>query len=125
MEKALKALADIDNANGKLQASGEKKDSTSSRSAGSLLIAIVKVSEDAEDQLSYTKQIVDSLVAAYQTGSYPKARKVLDGIIEENTRLSSYAAYRSIGAEFVMRNEEPGRTSWPTRRSGWRSSRAS
>ena len=73
-----------------------------------LLNAIVKVAKDPEDQLSYRKQIVDSLVAAYQTGAYPKARKVLDGIIDENTKLSSYAAYRSIGAEFVMRNEEPG-----------------
>ena len=29
-------------------------------------------------------------------------------MIEEGTRLSSYAAYRLIGADFVMRNEEPG-----------------
>ena len=40
-----------------------------------LLNAIVKVAKDAEDQLSYNKQIVDSLVAAYQTGSYPKAAR--------------------------------------------------
>jgi peroxiredoxin len=108
METALKALADYDNANGKLQG-GEKKDVAQFHYGRiPLLNAIVKVAKDPEDQLSYRKQIVDSLVAAYQTGSYPKARKVLDGIIDENTRLSSYAAYRSIGAEFVMRNEEPG-----------------
>ena len=108
METALKALADYDNANGKLQG-GEKKEVAQFHYGRiPLLNAIVKVAKDPEDQLSYRKQIVDSLVAAYQTGSYPKARKVLDGIIDENTKLSSYAAYRSIGAEFVMRNEEPG-----------------
>jgi peroxiredoxin len=108
MDAALKSLADYDNANARLQ-TGEKKDVAQFHYGRiPLLNAIVKVAKDPEDQLSYRKQIVDSLVAAYQTGSYPKARKVLDGIIDENSKLSSYAAYRSIGAEFVMRNEEPG-----------------
>lgn len=108
MEAALKALTDYDNANARLQ-SGEKKELAQFHHGRiPLLNAVVKAAKDPEDQLSYRKQIVDSLVAAYQTGAYPKARKVLDGIIDENTKLSSYAAYRAIGAEFVMRNEEPG-----------------
>lgn len=109
MDKALKALADYDNANGKLQAGGDKKDVARFHVGRiPLLNAVVKVARDPEDQLSYRKQIIDSLVAAYQTGSYPKARDLLDGMIAEKSRLSSYAAYRLIGAEFVMRNEEPG-----------------
>ena len=43
-----------------------------------LLSAIVKAAKDPEDQVSYKKQIVDSLVAAYQTGAYSKARGVLE-----------------------------------------------
>jgi peroxiredoxin len=109
MDGALKALADYDNANSQLQLGGDKKELARFHVGRiPLLRGVVKAARDAEDQLSYNKQIVDSLVAAYQTGAYPQARKVLDGIIDENSKLSSYAAYRSIGAEFVMRNEEPG-----------------
>ena len=109
MEKGIKTLADFDNANAKLQASGDKKDLARFHVGRvPLLVAIVKVAKDAEDQVNYKKQIVDSLVAAYQTGAYPKGRQVLEGMIEEGTTISSYAAYRLIGADFVMRNEEPG-----------------
>src|SRR5208283_2112369 len=95
--------------NAKLQSSGEKKDLARFHVGRIPLInAIVKVAKEPEDQVSYRKQIVDSLVAAYQTGVYPKAHQVLEGMIEEGTKLSSYAAYRLIGADFVMRNEEPG-----------------
>ncbi len=108
-DAALKALADFDNANAKLQAAADKKDVARFHVGRiPLLNAVVKAANDPEDQLSYRKQIVDSLVAAYQTGSYPKAHDLLEGMIEENGKLSSYAAYRMIGAEFVMRNEEPG-----------------
>jgi thiol-disulfide isomerase/thioredoxin len=108
MDKALKALADYDSAGAKFQA-GDKKDLARFHVGRvPLLNAVVKVAKDPEDQHSYRKQIVDSLVAAYQTGNYPQAREVLDRMIEEKTRVSSYAAYRVIGAEFVMRNEEPG-----------------
>src|SRR5271157_4589196 len=109
MEKSIKALADFDIDNAKLQTSGDKKDLARFHVGRvPLLVAIVKVAKDGEDQVNYKKQIVDSLVAAYQTGAYPKGRQVLEGMIEEGTRLSSYAAYRLIGADFVMRNEEPG-----------------
>ena len=124
LEKSLKALADYDSTNARLQSSGDKPDLARFHyNRVPLLVAIVKVAKDPEDQVNYRKQIVDSLVAAYQTGSYPKGRQVLEGMIEEGSKLSAYAAYRLIGADFVMRNEEPGATSWPTRRSGWPSSR--
>ncbi len=109
MDQALKALADYDTGNSKLQSSGDKKDLARFHVGRvPLLNAIVKVAKEPEDQISYRKQIVDSLVAAYQSGAYPKGRQVLEGMIEEGTKLSSYAAYRLIGADFVMRNEEPG-----------------
>jgi peroxiredoxin/TolA-binding protein len=109
MDTALKALADFDNDNAKLQAGPDKKDVARFHVGRiPLLNAVVKAAKDPEDQVSYKKQIVDSLVAAYQTGVYPKARQVLDGMVAEGTRISSYAAYRLIGADFVLRNEEPG-----------------
>ncbi len=109
LEKSIKTLADYDNANAKLQSSGDKKDLARFHVGRvPLLYAIVKVAREPEDQVNYRKQIVDSLVAAYQTGAYPKGRQVLEGMIEEGSKLSSYAAYRLIGADFVMRNEEPG-----------------
>jgi len=109
MEKGLKALADFDTANARLQTSGDKKDLARFHVGRvPLLNAIAKVAKDPEDQVNYKKQIVDSLVAAYQTGAYPKGRQVLDEMIDGGTRLSSYAAYRVIGADFVMRNEESG-----------------
>ena len=127
MDRALKALADYDNANAKLQTSGDKKDVARFHVGRiPLLNAIVKVAKDPEDQLSYRKQIVDSLVAAYQTGENPKVRQVLEGMIDEGTKLSSYAAYRLDRRRVRAcgtRSREA--TSWPTRRSGWPSSRAS
>jgi peroxiredoxin len=108
MDKALKDLADYDNANGKLQTSGDKK-GVARFHVGRipLLSTIVKVSKDPEDQLNYKKQIVDSLAAAYQTGENPRSREVIENLIGEGTKLSSYAAYRLIGAEFVLRNDRP------------------
>ena len=119
LERSIKALAEYDNAKAKLQTGGDKKDLARFHVGRvPLLVAIVKVAKDGEDQVNYKKQIVDSLVAAYQTGFYPKGRQVLEGMLEEGNKVSSYAAYRLIGADFVMRNEEPGAISWPTRKSG-------
>ncbi len=109
MEAALKTLADYDKANSALVSSGDKKESARFHFERiPLLQGVVKASKEAEDKLSYSKQVVDSLVAAYQTGAYPQGRKALDGLIEKGGPLASYASYRSIGAEFVMKNEESG-----------------
>ncbi|MGC8644179.1 MAG: redoxin domain-containing protein, partial [Isosphaeraceae bacterium] len=107
-DKALKALAEYDSTNSKLQTSGDKKDVARFHVGRvPLLSAIVKASKDPEDQLNYKKQIVDSLAAAYQTGENPKSREVLESLIGEGGKLASYAAYRLIGAEFVLRNDRP------------------
>lgn len=108
MDKALHALAEYDNANGKLQTSGDKKDLARFHAGRvPLLSAVVKATKDPEDQLNYKKQIVDSLAAAYQTGENPKSKEVLEHLVGEGSQLSSYAAYRLIGAEFVLRNDRP------------------
>ena len=42
----------------------------------------MKASKAAEDQLSYNKQVVDSLVAALRTGYYPEGRKLLEKLVD-------------------------------------------
>src|SRR5262249_41541069 len=71
-EAALKALAEYDNANAKLQVQGGKKE-VAQYHVGRipLLRAVVKAVDQADEQLTYEKQVVDSLAAAYQTGFYP------------------------------------------------------
>jgi peroxiredoxin len=109
MEAALRTLADYDNANAKLQEGGDKRDVAKFQVGRvPLLNAIVKTASDPVDAAGYRKQIVDSLIAAYQTGVYPKGRQVLEGMIGEGDKIASYAAYRLMGADFVIRNEEPG-----------------
>ena len=68
----------------------------------------MKASKNAEDQLNYNKQVVDSLVAAFRTGLYPQGRKPLDATVAEGGKLASYAAYSLIDAEFAMNNDEAG-----------------
>src|SRR5206468_974345 len=109
MDAALRALADYDGKNAPLLQSGEKRDHAQYY-VGRIppLRAVVKASKTAEDQLSYNKQVVDSLVAALRTGSYPQGRKLLEEVIDKGDKLASYAAHNLIGAEFAMRNDEPG-----------------
>ncbi len=76
---------------------------------------MVKVAKP-EDQLSYNKQIVDSLAAAYQTGLYPKGKELLDALIGEGAKLASYAAFRKIAAEFAAQQRGARRQSWPNQK---------
>ena len=83
LNAALKALADYDQKNAPLQVA-EGKNDVARFHVGRipLLRAVVKAAgNNAETQLIYNKQIVESLAAAYQTGVYPDGLKLLDGLI--------------------------------------------
>lgn len=109
LEAALKALADYDSANTKLQVSGGKKELAQFHVDRIPLIrAVVKVVKSEDEQLNYNRQVVDSLAAAYQTGVYPNGASVLDSLIKDGGRLGSYAAFRKISADFALRNDEQG-----------------
>jgi len=108
VDAALKALADYDGKNSHLLQGGKREIAQYHVGRIPLLQAVVKASKNAEDQLSYNKQAVDSLVAALRTGFYPQGRKVLEAFIDKGGKLGSYSAYSLIGAEFAMKNEEPG-----------------
>jgi hypothetical protein len=77
MEAALKALARYDDANAKVPAGGDKREVAQFHVGRiPLLDKVVKAAPNAEEQLNYNKQIVDSLGAAIQTGYYPGGLKV-------------------------------------------------
>jgi len=109
MDAALKALADYDVKNAPELQRGEKERIVRYHVGRvPLLRAVVKASKSPEDQLSYNKQVVDSLVAALRTDLYPQGQKLLDAIVAGGGKLASYAAYSLIDADFAMKNDEPG-----------------
>ncbi|HMB08532.1 MAG TPA: thioredoxin-like domain-containing protein, partial [Isosphaeraceae bacterium] len=109
LKAALEALAKFDEANAKVPAGGDKRDvARFHRDRIPLLNAVAKAAPNSEEQLNYSKQIVDSLGAAIQSGFYPQGMAVLDGLIDKGGTLGSYAAFRKIAAEFALRNDELG-----------------
>ena len=109
VDAALKALAEYDNANTKVQVEGGKKELAQFHFGRiPLLRAVVKATRAEDDQLTYNRQIVDSLAAAYQTGFYPKALDLIDTFVAQSGKIASYAAFRKISAVFGARNDEPG-----------------
>jgi thiol-disulfide isomerase/thioredoxin len=109
MDAALKALADYDVKNAPL-VQGGNKENVARYHVGRvpLLRGVVKAAKSADDQLTYNKQVVDSLVAALRTGLFQQGRKVLDDIVAEGGKLGSYTAYSLIDADFAIKNDEPG-----------------
>lgn len=68
---------------------------------------IVRVEGD-DAKLNYTKQAVDSLAAAYQTGLYEAGGKKLDEFAAQPGPIASYAAYRKLLAVYGKTTNEPG-----------------
>jgi len=108
--QAMQALVDYDNSKESLalQTSGVPKDSARFHVGRiAALTKIVKASETAGDariQLDHQKLIVDSVSAAYATGQYPQGAKVLQDLAGEGGKLSTYAAFKQIEADFVLQN---------------------
>ena len=108
-DATIKALADYDTANSKVQVEGGKKEVAQFHVGRiPLLRAVVKAVKNPEDQLIYNKQIVDSLAAAYQTGVYPNGLTLLDNLVKDGGPIASYAAFRKLSAEFTAKNDEAG-----------------
>jgi thiol-disulfide isomerase/thioredoxin len=113
LNAALKELANYDQNNANVLAGDDKK-AIAQYHVGRvpLLNAVVKAAKGDDEPLTYKKQIIDSLVAAVQTGLYPNGIKVIDRMVAEDRgqggRLESYAAFRRIGADFALRNDEQG-----------------
>jgi thiol-disulfide isomerase/thioredoxin len=109
LEKALEKLAEFDNANAKVQVQGGKQEIAQFQVGRiPLLNAVVKACKKPEDKLNFEKQIVDCIAAAYQAGFFPKGKELIDGFVKRGDKIASYAAFRMIGAEFALSNDEPG-----------------
>ena len=108
VDTALKALVDYDTKNAALLQGG--KGEVAKYHVGRIprLRAVVKASKSADDQLSYNKQVVDSLVAALRTETWPEGRTMLEKLVEGGDKLGSYSAYSLIGADFALKNGQPG-----------------
>jgi thiol-disulfide isomerase/thioredoxin len=108
VDAALKSVADYDIKYSKLLQSGDKdKIAKYNVDRVPLLRAVVKASKSPEEQLSYNKQVVDSLVAAFRTGKWPQGKKPLDTLVNGGGKLGSYAAYCMIDADYAMANDDP------------------
>lgn len=73
-----------------------------------LLRDAIAAAKTPDEKLNYTRQAVDSLAAAYQTGLYGAASGVLDQYAGGTGAIASYAAYRKSLAEFALAADEPG-----------------
>jgi peroxiredoxin len=70
---------------------------------------VVAVATKPDDKLIYNKEIVNSILAAYQTGLFPAGPDLLDKLTtKEGAKLASYAAFRRTLAEYAIESEQPG-----------------
>ena len=108
VDTALKALADYDGKNAGLMQGGPRDQARYYVGRIPHLRAVVKASKTAEDKLIYDKQVVDCLVAALRTGEYPQGRDLLVKVVGDGSNLGSYAEFSLIGADFAIKNDQPG-----------------
>jgi len=106
VEAAMNDLAKFDQAN----ANAKNKQELAKFHVGRIdkLREVIKASKTQDDRLAFNKQIVDSLAAAYQTGLYQPSADALDKLVAEGGKLSSYAEYRKIFADFALKNDQGG-----------------
>ncbi len=109
--EAIAALAAYDKAYENLLGGDDKAKARFHVNRVAPLNKIVKAAEAAGDpkaELDNQKLIVDSLAAAYTSGVYPDAAKLLDGLANKGGKIGSYAAFKAIEAEFVLQNADQG-----------------
>jgi thiol-disulfide isomerase/thioredoxin len=73
-----------------------------------LLDAVIKAAGSEEDRTNYTRQVIDSLAAAYQTGLFAAGAGVLEKYAGQAGPIGPYAGYRTILAEYAIDADQPG-----------------
>jgi hypothetical protein len=109
LDAALKELANFDQNGGAVLAGNDKKAIAQFHiDRVRLLGAVVKAAKSAEEQSAYKKQVVDSLIAAGQTGLYDHGATVVEELVtqDKSGKLAPYAAFRKIAADFARANDE-------------------
>jgi hypothetical protein len=107
LEAALKGLADYDKANALDAAADPVAIAKFHRGRIDLLGKAVVAAAGLPEQLTYAKELVNSLAAAYQTGKYPEGGAALEKLAAKGDKLASYADFRKILAEYAMDTEDP------------------
>jgi thiol-disulfide isomerase/thioredoxin len=106
---AIKALADYDNQHAAALTSGDKtKLAQFYHDRIPLLNKLVELTTNPDEKLVYSRQIADSLAAAYQTGLFPKGAELLDKLAKQGGKIESYTQYRKLLAENALKAEEGG-----------------
>jgi thiol-disulfide isomerase/thioredoxin len=107
LEEALQALAQHDQKAPSFDAS--KQDLAAFHyNRVKLLDAVVKAAGTDEDRTNYTRQVIDSLAAAYQTGLFAAGAGVLEKYAGQPDPIGPYAGYRTILAEYAIDADQPG-----------------
>ena len=109
--EAMAALATYDKTNAALLAGDPKGLARFHVGRVAPLNKIVKAAEAAGDpkvELDHQKLIVDSLAAALSSGAYPTAAKLLEDLAAKGGKVGSYAAFKTIEAEFTLQNADQG-----------------
>lgn len=68
----------------------------------------IKLADDETDRTNYTKQAIDSIAAAYQTGFFKQGAEVLKSYADQPGAIGPYAAYRQVLAEYTLDADQPG-----------------
>ncbi len=106
--EALKALAEHDEKNAPGPEATKQQIAQYHFTRVNLLKPVLELATSDEEKQNYTRQIVDSLAATYQTGQYAKGADVLDRYTQQEGPVASYAAYRKILAEYSLAADQPG-----------------
>ena len=109
--EALQALAAYDKANEPLLAGDAKSVARFHVGRYAPLKSVAeaaRVSGDTKVELDHLKLSVDGLAAAYATGAYPAGAKLLDDLSAKGGKVSTYASFKLIEAEFTLQNADQG-----------------
>ena len=91
----------------KLASASEKEQPSLHAARADLVEKLIAGSGNNEDRLTWTRQLIDTVSVAVQSGQYPRGLERLKDVAgkfaRSNRALASYADYQAIQAEYVVR----------------------
>ncbi|TWU41717.1 TlpA disulfide reductase family protein [Novipirellula artificiosorum] len=106
--QAQELVTQLEEVDQKLAEAGDPKDVSSLHEARAQLVArLIKSTDDPGERDAWTRQLIDTVSAATQSGAYPdglvRLKAIARSLGEENEPLRSYADYLLIGTEYAVR----------------------
>ena len=91
-----------------LAKTSDKKDlATLHEQRADVVTGLIEASDTEEERVTWTRQLVDTVSVAAQSGAYPnglsKLKSIGRAIPRENKPLQAYAAFQTIGTEYVQK----------------------